>query len=70
VQGEVEQSNEDFSKKNLNLGKIFLAIDNLNFRCNENNYRLKYEFDDKGSTEKKEPKLKKEELKNDDEISY
>ena len=67
VQSEVEQSNEDFSKKNLNLGKIFLAIDNLNFRCNENNHRLKYEFDDKGSTEKKEPKLKKsEEPKNDD----
>jgi predicted AlkP superfamily phosphohydrolase/phosphomutase len=42
VQSEVEQSNEDFSKKNLNLGKIFLAIDNLNYRCNENNYKLKY----------------------------
>jgi hypothetical protein len=47
VQSEVEQSNEDFSKKNLNLGKIFLAIDNLNYRCNENNYKLKYEFDEK-----------------------
>lgn len=34
VQAEVEQSNEDFSKKNLTLGKIFLAIDNLNYRCN------------------------------------
>ncbi len=49
MQSEVEQSNEDFSKKNLNLGKIFLAIDNLNFRCNENNHRLKYDLDDKGS---------------------
>lgn len=45
VQSEVEQSNEDFSKKNLTLGKIFLAIDNLNYRSNENNYKLKYEFD-------------------------
>jgi hypothetical protein len=58
VQSEVEQSNEDFSKKNLNLGKIFLAIDNLNYRCNENNYKLKYEFDEKMG-EKKEPKSKK-----------
>lgn len=53
------------------MGKIFLAIDNLNFRCNENNYRLKYEFDDKGSTEKKDTKVKKQEdTKNDEEISY
>ncbi len=58
VQSEVEQSNEDFSKKNLNLGKIFLAIDNLNYRCNENNYKLKYEFDER-MAEKKEMKSKK-----------
>jgi len=42
----------------LNLGKIFLAIDNLNYRCNENNYKLKYDFDEKMG-EKKEPKSKK-----------
>lgn len=31
------------------LGKIFMAIDNLFYRSNENSYRLKYEFDEKGS---------------------
>lgn len=71
MQSEVEHSNEEFSKKNLNLGKIFLAIDNLNFRCNENNHRLKYDFDDKVPSEKKESKAKKgEDAKNDEEISY
>lgn len=73
MQSEVEQSNEDFSKKNLNLGKIFLAIDNLNYRCNENNYKLKYEFDEKMG-EKKEMKSKKLEgegnSKNEEELSY
>lgn len=53
------------------MGKIFLAIDNLNYRCSENNYRLKYEFDDKGQMEKKESKQKKgEDNRNDEEISY
>lgn len=73
VQSEVEQSNEDFSKKNLNLGKIFLAIDNLNYRCNENNFKLKYDFDEKVA-EKKEPKSKKIEgdgnPKTDEELTY
>jgi hypothetical protein len=49
------------------LGKIFLAIDNLNYRCSENNYRLKYEFDDKGQIEKKESKQKKGEDNHNDE---
>ena len=55
------------------MGKIFLAIDNLNYRCNENNYKLKYDFDEK-MAEKKEPKSKKIEgdssAKTDEELSY
>lgn len=53
MQTEVERSNEEYSNKNLNLGKIFMAIDNLFYRANENTYRLKYEFDEKGSLERK-----------------
>lgn len=30
---DVEQSNEASSKKNLNLGKILMAIDNLYSKC-------------------------------------
>lgn len=37
-----------------------MAIDNLFYRANENTYRLKYEFDEKGSLERKEPKIKKD----------
>jgi hypothetical protein len=36
-----------------------MAIDNLHYRCNENSYRIKYEFDDKNIGEKKEMKTKK-----------
>jgi hypothetical protein len=42
VQADVERSNEEYSNKNLNLGKIFMAIDNLFYRANENTYRMKY----------------------------
>lgn len=30
-----------------------MAIDNLSYRANENTFRLKYEFDEKGSIERK-----------------
>ena len=49
LQSEVEKSNEDFSNKNLNLGKIFMAIDNLNYSCNLHTHKMKYEFDEKGT---------------------
>jgi hypothetical protein len=72
----VETSNEEFSKKNLNLGKIFMAIDNLYFRCNENSYRLKHDFEDK-QNDKKEFKLSKKiegeapgTAKSEDEVSF
>ena len=55
----MERSNEEFSNKNLNLGKIFMAIDNLHYRCNENSMKLKYELDEKANPEKKEIKAKK-----------
>ncbi len=48
-----------------------MAIDNLYFRANENTFRLKYEFDEKGSVERKEVKLKKDEMgKNDEDSTY
>jgi hypothetical protein len=33
LQSDVEQTNELASKKNLNLGKILMAVDNLFYRC-------------------------------------
>ena len=33
LQSDVEQTNELASKKNLNLGKILRAVDNLFYRC-------------------------------------
>lgn len=36
-----------------------MAVDNLFYRANENTYRLKYEFDEKGTVERKEVKQKK-----------
>ena len=52
-----------------------MAIDNLHYRCLENNHKLKYEFDDKPNLEKKEIKNKKLEgqssnNKNDGEVNY
>ena len=73
----MERSNEEFSNKNLNLGKIFMAIDNLNFRCNENSFKLKHDFDEKILSEKKEFNATKKVEgegnatgKNEDEISF
>lgn len=43
LQSDVEQTNELASKKNLNLGKILMAVDNLFYRCSEGNQRIKYE---------------------------
>ena len=31
-----------------------MAIDNLHFRCNENSFKLKHDFDEKVLNEKKE----------------
>ena len=73
VQAEVEHSNEEFSKKNLTLGKIFLAIDNISHRCNENSYRLKYEFDLHSSNpDRPRPKKPDNEgtLKAEEELTY
>ena len=36
-----------------------MAIDNLYFRCNENSFRLKHDFDEKVMSEKKEFKANK-----------
>jgi len=36
----VEYTNEQSSKKNLNLGKMLMAIDNLYFKCSEGSQRI------------------------------
>ncbi len=51
-----------------------MAIDNLNFRCNENSHKLKYEFEDKPipNKEGKNKKMDNEFLssQNENEMSY
>ena len=69
LQMDVEQSNEASSKKNLNLGKILMAIDNLYFKCSEGSQRIKHKYqeylepgpDSKTSRKKEEKKQKKDE---------
>lgn len=78
MQSEVEQTNELASKKNLTLGKILMAVDNLFFRCSEGNQRIKYESEehkaDKKNDMKKQSrevdKQKKKEEAPEDEASY
>lgn len=43
---DVDASNELASQKDLNLSKILMAIDNLHFRCNEGNQRLKQDYEE------------------------
>jgi hypothetical protein len=52
----VKQTNELASKKNLNLGKILMAIDNLFYRCSEGNQRIKYKSEEHKSDKKNVPK--------------
>lgn len=53
-----------------------MAIDNLFFRCNENSFKLKHDFEEKQGEKKEFKATKKVEgegnnaTKNDDEISY
>jgi hypothetical protein len=42
----VEYTNEQSTKKNLNLGKILMAIDNLYFKCSEGSQRIKHKFEE------------------------
>ncbi len=67
------------SKKNLNLGKILMAIDNLFYRSTEGSQRIKYESEEhkeKKNENKKTGKLaetekqKKKEESVDDEGNY
>lgn len=52
-----------------------MAIDNLYFRCNENSFKLKHDFEEKPAEKKQFKATKKAEMetntsKNEDEISF
>lgn len=77
----VEFSNEQSSKKNLNLGKMLMAIDNLYSKCSEGSQRVKHRFeqhlqsnndkkDKKRREEKKQKEKKEEEKKEPQEMGY
>lgn len=42
----VEDSNKKSSDKNLNLGRILMAVDNLYNRCTEGMNKIKFDFED------------------------
>ena len=46
LQSLVEDSNKKSSDKNLNLGRILMAVDNLYDRCMEGMNRIKSDFED------------------------
>lgn len=67
LQSTVEASNNDASSKNLNLGRILMAIDNLYNRCLDGTQRIRHDFEDnraeKGKADQKEKKGDKKDKK-------
>ena len=61
LQSNVEATSKDASTKNLNLGRILIAIDNLYSRCTaEGVTKIRYDFEEKQTKNEKELKAEKE----------
>lgn len=45
LQSELERSREEYAKRNLDLAKILMALDNLYFKCTESVIRIKHDYE-------------------------
>ena len=65
LQSELEISRDQYAKKNLDLAKILMALDNLYFKCGDSKIKIKYDYEEfKNENETKKNKKKPEDKKN------
>ena len=61
LQSELERSRDQYAKKNLDLARILMALDNLYFKCQESPIRVRHDFEEyKNEKETKKTKKKVE----------